>query len=57
MKGYHVYSQKELVESISEIVEGIDKYRDDRESVMKDYNTYIDGNSARRVMNKAGITK
>lgn len=56
MKGYHVYNQKELEESISEVVEGIDKYKDDRWAVMKDYHTYTDGNSARRVLDKAGIS-
>lgn len=55
MKGYHIYNQKELEESISEIAEGIDKYKDDRHAVMKDFHTYTDGDSARRVMDVIGI--
>lgn len=55
MKGYHVYNQKELEESISEIAEGMDKYKNDRREVIYDYHTYIDGNSAKRVLDATGI--
>ncbi|MSS20126.1 CDP-glycerol glycerophosphotransferase family protein [Pseudoramibacter porci] len=57
MKGYHVYNQKELEESISEIADRIDKYKDARNAVMKDYHTYTDGNSAKRVLDIIGIKK
>ena len=50
MKGYHVYNQKELEESISEIIDGADKYKEERHAVLKDYHKFTDGNSARRVM-------
>ena len=50
MKGYHVYNQKELEESIAEIIDGVDKYKEERHAVLKDYHKFTDGNSARRVM-------
>lgn len=55
MKGYHVYNQKELEDSLSEIADGIDKYIGERHAVMKNYHTYSDGNSARRVLDTIGI--
>lgn len=55
MKGYHVYNQKELEESISEIAEEVDTYKDDRDAIMKDYHTYTDGYSAMRVLNAIGV--
>lgn len=56
MKGYHVFNQKELEESLTEIISGIDKYADDRKNIMKDYHTYTDGNSSKRVLDTIGIT-
>ena len=55
MKGYHIYNQKELEDSLSEIADGIDKYIGERHAVMKNYHTYSDGNSARRVLDTIGI--
>jgi UDP-N-acetylglucosamine 2-epimerase len=55
MKGYHVYNQKELEESISEIAEGVDTYKDDRDAIMKDYHTYTDGNSSKRILDTINI--
>lgn len=57
MKGYHIYNQKELEDCLSEMLKGIDKYKNDRHEVMNDYHTYTDGNSARRVLNAIGIKK
>jgi CDP-glycerol glycerophosphotransferase len=55
MKGYHVYNQKELEESISEIAEEVDTYKDDRDAIMKDYHTYTDGNSSKRILDTINI--
>jgi len=55
MKGYHVYNQKELEDSLSEIADGIDKYISERHAVMKNYHTYSDGNSSRRVLDTIGV--
>lgn len=56
MKGYHVYNQKELQDSLTEIVSGIDKYKDERHAIMSDYHTYVDGNSSERVLKQIGIS-
>lgn len=56
MKGYHVYNQRELQDSLTEIASGIDKYKDDRHAIMSQYHTYIDGNSSERVLKRVGIT-
>lgn len=55
MKGYHVYNQKELEDSLSEIADEIDKYIGERHAVMKIYHTYSDGNSSRRVLDTIGV--
>lgn len=56
MKGYHVYNQRELQDSLTEIASGIDKYKDDRHAIMSQYHTYVDGNSSKRVLKRVGIT-
>ena len=56
MKGYHVYNQKELQDSLTEILSGVDKYKEDRHAIMSEYHTYVDGNSSERVLKRIGIT-
>lgn len=57
MKGYHVYNQEELQNSLTEILTGVDKYKNDRQSILRKYHTYVDGNSSLRVLKLAGIEK
>lgn len=55
MPGYHVYSQAELEESISEIMSGKDKYKLVRNRIINNYHTFKDGNSSKRILNLIGI--
>lgn len=57
MKGYHVYNQEELQNSLTEILTGVDKYKNDRQSILRKYHTYVDGNSSLRVLKLVGIEK
>lgn len=55
MPGYHVYNQKELEESILEILQGIDSYKEERKKLLPLYHKYNDGKSSQRVLNAIGI--
>lgn len=57
MKGYHVYSQEELQNSLTEIISGVDKYKSERHNIMSEYHTYVDGNSSARVLKLIGVEK
>lgn len=57
MPGYHVYSIKELKESIDEILSGEDRYREERKQIVNKYHRYTDGNSSERVLKQFGIIK
>lgn len=55
MPGYHVYSINELEKSIEEILQGLDKYSEQRKMVIDKYHTFKDGNSSKRVLDFCGI--
>ena len=55
MPGYHVYNMKELEDSIEEISVGLDKYVQERAEIRPQYHKYLDGMSAKRVLDVLGI--
>lgn len=57
MPGYHVYNIDELKTSMEEILNGIDKYSEQRSKIVDKYHKYKDGNSAKRILDKFGILK
>lgn len=57
MPGYHVYNADELKQSILEICNEIDKYKEERESISSQYHYYYDGESSKRVLDTIGVTK
>ncbi|MGN0946853.1 MAG: CDP-glycerol glycerophosphotransferase family protein [Megasphaera sp.] len=57
MSGYHVYTKDELEKALCEIIDEKDRYVDFRHKILPQYNTYIDGNSAQRILDAIGIRK
>lgn len=57
MSGYHVYTKDELEKALREIIDGKDRHVDFRHKILPQYNKYIDGNSAKRVLDVIGIRK
>lgn len=55
MKGYHVYDEKELEDSLIEILNGVDRYAQERETIAKEFHSYRDGNASARILKLAGI--
>lgn len=55
MAGHHVYNVEELENAIDEICCGVDKYAEDRARVRKEYHTYPDGNSSKRIVEHLGL--
>lgn len=53
--GHHVYTGKELYNSILDIIENGDRYRDERNRIMSLMHTYTDGNSSKRIAHDIGI--
>lgn len=51
MPGYHVYTIDELKYAIKEICDGQDCFSDERRKLTSQYHSYLDGNSARRLLN------
>ena len=56
MKGYHVYTIKELEESLLDISRGIDRYRVEREKSIHEHHTYQNGEASKRILEYLGIT-
>jgi CDP-glycerol glycerophosphotransferase (TagB/SpsB family) len=50
MAGYHVFSLKELEQSIIEISRGEDKYKTKRDNLLPQFHTYQDGCASRRIL-------
>lgn len=57
MSGYQVYTKDELEKALCEIMDGKDKYAEFRHRILPQYNKYIDGDSAKRVLDAIGIKK
>ena len=55
MKGYHVYDEKGLEDSLIEISNGVDRYAQERETIAKEFHSYRDGNASARILKLAGI--
>lgn len=55
MPGYHVYDEAGLEDALSEIADGIDRYKEERSAIVGQYHTYKDGGSSKRVLKAAGI--
>ena len=50
MPGYHIYDDGELMGAVSEILEGKDKYSEERNNMRKLYHKFDDGDSSKRVV-------
>ena len=55
MPGYHVYDEAGLEDALSEIADGIDRYKEERSAIVGQYHTYKDGGSSKRVLKAVGI--
>lgn len=55
MRGYHVFTAEELMESVKEIHEGIDKYKESREELLPEFHTHQDGLAAKRILDHLNI--
>lgn len=55
MPGYHAYNAQELANDIFEIVDGKDRYLENRRDIVDQYHTYQDGNSSKRILEQFGI--
>lgn len=55
MRGYHVFTAEELMESVKEIHEGIDKYKESREELLPEFHTHQDGLAAKRILDHLKI--
>lgn len=53
--GYHVVSYDELISSITEVNDGIDKYKSKRNEILDLMQTYKDGNASKRIIELLGI--
>ena len=50
LPGYHIYDDGELMGAVSEILEGKDKYSEERNNMRKLYHKFDDGDSSKRVV-------
>ena len=55
MPGHHVYNSQELKNSIKEIVQGIDRFSNERKKIINLYHKYQDGDSSLRILNFLNI--
>lgn len=57
MTGEHVYTINELKDSITDILEGEDKYKDGRRGLVNKFYKYADGNASKRILDYFEINK
>lgn len=55
MKGYHVYDEKELEDSLIEISKDVDRYAQERDAMAKEFHSYKDGHASSRILKLVGI--
>ncbi len=51
MPGDHVYNEDDLYKAMDDIVSGVDRFKEDRERVNREFNEYLDGNTGKRIAN------
>ena len=54
--GDHVYTKNELFESISDVCEGKDKHKEERNKLVPIMHSHADGNAAKRILDRLNIT-
>lgn len=53
--GHHVYNKEQLFEAISDIAEGKDLYKGERNKLLPIMHKYQDGNSCKRIIDYIGL--
>lgn len=55
MKGYHIYNISELKKALLDIKQGKDIYREERNMIISQFHSHIDGNSSKRIVKYLGL--
>ena len=53
--GYHVHNKEELFVAIGDCADGLDIYLNERNKMLPQMHTHVDGNASKRILDHLGI--